>query len=849
MRAMDRFASQSRQVREGYTPRRGVSPSTGRVVTFALLAGSLFATTGFGQGPGNDLPPPPAVRIIPPVGLDRPVPSTPNAGLPPVGAAPVGAAPVPARPIVSDIIIRDNRHVSSETIKNQMKTRVGKEFNLDVLQEDVRTLYATRQFGNVHADKFEDGPGRIKVVVYIRDYPSLISKVTYLGAGKLSDDDLTEITGVRKGMPCNPIANRVACQNIVRRYHEEGRPLSSCELVSGGTQGDTEVVFSIIPGPTIRIASIEFTGNQFATGGQLQTHMQSSRKFLGHLSIGGTYNGAMLDHDQNELLRYYRGFGFHDVRIGRELRYTPTGRDVIVVFHIREGVRYKVTETPHVYGSRSVTPEALEALNKMKGGELYDQYKIDVDLARIKDHLGTQGREAQVRAVPVYAQDKPGVVQVRYEIDERPPARVGQIYLSGNTRTDQRVILRQVPLFPGQVFNYPAIRDGERNLARLNIFEASPDGSVKPTITVIDNPNDPDAFYKDILVTVQEASTGSLMFGLGVNSDSGLTGSIVLNERNFDLFRLPTSFDDLLNGTAFRGAGQEFRVEAVPGTQLQRYVVSLREPFLFDSPYSGTISGFYYQRTYNEYNEDRVGGRLSIGRKINDMWSIVATERVENVNVSNVAAFAPSDYRNVIGDNLLIGSRLGLVRDSRNSVLRPTEGSLLDVGAEYVTGDYNFPLVTAELTKYWTVFERADNTGKHVLSAHSQIGWAGTNTPVFERYFAGGFRSIRGFAFRGVSPDVNGFKVGGDFMVLNSLEYQVPVTAKGDIALVGFVDTGSVSPRVDKIDTYRVSAGFGVRFVVPMLGPMPIALDFGFPIVKASGDQTQVFNFFMGWTR
>ncbi len=852
MRAMDRFASQLRQLREGRTPRHGDSPSTGRVVTFALLAGAMFVMTGFGQEPGNSLPPPPGVgvmppppvRLVPPVELDRPVLPPPTAA-----PAPVSAAPATGRPVVSDILIRDNRHVSSETIKNQLKTRVGKEYVEDILQEDVRALYATRQFENVLADKFEDGPGRIKVVIIVRDYPSVIQKVTYIGGGKLSDDDLTEITGVRKGMPCNPIANRVACQNIVRRFHEEGRFLSSCDLLKGGSRGDTEVIFSITAGPTIRIAAIEFTGNQFATGGQLQTHMQSSRKFLGRLNLGGTYNGAMLDHDQNELIRYYRGFGYHDVRIGRELRYLPDGHDLVVVFHVREGVRYRVGDTPHVHGSRSLTPESLEAPNKMRGNELYDQFKIDQDLARIKDHLGTQGREAQVRAVSVYSQDKPGVVQVRYEVEERPPARVGQIYTVGNDRTRDNVILRQVLLFPGQVFNYPAIRESENRLARLSIFESSPDGAVKPTISVIDNPNDPDAFYKDILVSVQEASTGSLMFGLGVNSDSGLTGSIVLNERNFDLFRLPRSFDDLLNGTAFRGAGQELRIEAVPGTQLQRYTVSLREPFLFDSPYSLTVSGFYYQRTFNEYNEDRLGGRVSIGRKINDLWSIVATERVENVNVSNVAPYAPADYRNVVGDNLLIGSRIGAVRDTRNSVLRPTEGSLFDIGGEYVTGDYNFPLVTAELTKYWTVFQRADNTGKHVLSVHSQVGWAGTTTPVFERYFAGGFRSIRGFQFRGVSPDVNGFKVGGDFMVLNSLEYQVPVTAKGDIAVVGFVDSGSVSPRVDDISTYRVSAGFGVRFVVPMLGPMPIALDFGFPIVRANGDQTQVFNFFMGWTR
>jgi hypothetical protein len=161
-----------------------------------------------------------------------------------------------------------------------------------------------------------------------------------------------------------------------------------------------------------------------------------------------------------------------------------------------------------------------------------------------------------------------------------------------------------------------------------------------------EEPDAPDREFKDILLQVQETRTGSLMFGVGVNSDAGLTGSVLLNERNFDLLRPPTRFDDLFSGRAFRGAGQEFRIEAVPDT-------------------------------------------------------------------------------------------------------------------------------------------------------------------------------------------VEGCKLGGDFRFLNSIEYQVPVRANDDIFLEAFVDSGTVE-RNEEIKDYRVSAGFGVRFVIPMLGPVPIALDFGFPLAKGS---------------
>src|SRR6185436_6901047 len=181
----------------------------------------------------------------------------------------------------------------------------------------------------------------------------------------------------------------------------------------------------------------------------------------------------------------------------------------------------------------------------------------------------------------------------------------GEVYIVGNTVTQDRVIRRMLGLYPGQVLRYPELKIAEQQLARLNIFEMDPQMGVRPTVQAIEGPNQ----YKDILVKVQETRTGSLMLGAGVNSNNGLVGSIVLNERNFDLFRFPTSFADFFDGKAFRGAGQEFRIEAVPGTQLQRYTVSFREPFLFDRPYSLSTSGYYYDRVYNEYTEGRLGAR------------------------------------------------------------------------------------------------------------------------------------------------------------------------------------------------------------------------------------------------
>jgi outer membrane protein assembly factor BamA len=175
---------------------------------------------------------------------------------------------------------------------------------------------------------------------------------------------------------------------------------------------------------------------------------------------------------------------------------------------------------------------------------------------------------------------------------------------------------------------------------------------------------------------------------------------------------------------------------------------------------------------------------------------------------------------------------------------------VFDVSYEQVFGDYEYPLATAEYTSFFTTYERVDGTGRHVLAFRSQASWAGSDTPVYDRFFAGGFRSIRGFQFRGVGPFVQGpfgkHNVGGNFAFLNSIEYQIPVVPSDALYLVGFVDSGTVNRAVTLAD-YRVTAGVGLRISMPqLLGPVPLAIDFGFPIRKGPGDEKQVFSFWIG---
>jgi len=545
--------------------------------------------------------------------------------------------------------------------------------------------------------------------------------------------------------------------------------------------------------------------------------------------------------DRKALTEYYQSLGFLGVTMTPEVRRSADMSHVTIVYHVVEGTQYHVAGK-QIDGNKSVATEKLEAVTEMKPGEKYDRRVAQRDLTRLRDYYGVRGHSVGIQEE--WYETAPGLVQVHYNVlnDRGEPDRVGRIIIEGNDITKDRVILNQLDLRPGQLLQYPKLEDARMRLARLGIFD--PDNP--PQVEVL--PNELDNSFKDIRVRVQETRTGQFILGGSVNSDAGLTGNIALNERNFDILRFPTSFDDFRTGRAFRGAGQELRIEAAPGTNFQRYSVTWREPYLFDTPFGLTTSGYYYNRAYAEYNEDRYGGRVTLDRRLDPIWKASVSARVEGINIHDIPAYAPPQITNYAGEHFLVGVRGGLNRDTRDSYIYPTKGNVFDVGVEQVMGDYTFPIGTAEFTQFISskYLAREDGSGKHVLGIRTQVAVAGTNAPVYERFYAGGIRSFRGFSFRGVGPfsDTN-LALGGTFSFLNTIEYQIPVLPSDKMFLVAFVDHGTVESKFE-IKDYRVSVGTGLRIAIPALGPLPLALDFAVPLNRGPFDHKQLFNFSVG---
>jgi outer membrane protein insertion porin family len=393
---------------------------------------------------------------------------------------------------------------------------------------------------------------------------------------------------------------------------------------------------------------------------------------------------------------------------------------------------------------------------------------------------------------------------------------------------------------PGSTPPTPPIGTGEPpgmipSVPGLNAFDVGPDRQ---------DPF-PGRAYADLVTSVEEAPTGRFMLGVGASSWQGLTGNLTIYERNFDIFNVPRSWNDVVSGNAFRGAGQEFRMELMPGTLINRFQLSLREPYLFDLPIGASVAGYVFNRVYPDWSESRVGTRFSLGRQFGTQTYTDVAFRVEGVNLYGFTVPTPADYLAASGHTFLTTIRPSIRFDNRNAPFMPNKGQYLELSFEQGWGTFTYPKFEAEGRTYFTTGSRPDGSGKRILTLRGHFGVTGLDTPVYERFFAGNFGSLRGFQYRGVGPHVFDKNIGGVLEALGSVEYQWPWLASDTLHQVVFCDFGTVENSYT-FSNFRASVGTGLRIVVPAFGPLPLCFDLAFPVAKAAGDKLQYFNFTIG---
>lgn len=765
--------------------------------------------------------------------------------LPPTNA-PLNLAAGLAGRTVEKVEVRGNREVATGTVLNLIRTRVGEPLDPETVREDYQRIYGLRRFANVEA-QVQPTPGGV-VVAFVVSEQSAIRSVGFRGNRAIDTTTLRNAVTVQPNEAIDNFRIALARRGIAQIYREKNYPLATV-TVDAQKLADGDLVFVIDEGPNTRIRNIDFIGNKSISEDRLKSKIQS-RAWI-WIARAGTLDEDQLEDDVAAIREYYRSLGFFDARVGRRVLFSPDQSEAQVEFLIDEGVRY-VVEKVTFQGNTSIPEATLRSDIKLVEGMPFDQTLVDRDTRKIVDHYAPLGYIYEpgsndpeyLRITPEQRfRLAPGKIELVYRIDEGKPFKLGNIEVRGNTRTKDKVIVREFrTLGPGDLFNASIIRDAQARLRSLQLFDR-----VKVT-PVGEKPDE-----RDLLVEVDETRTASLTFGAGINSNGGLNGNITYTQKNFDVTNLPRTFDDVIDQTALVGAGENFRLSFEPGTVATNASLRLTEPYLFDQPYSGTGELYLRDRRREDYSDGRIGGRFTLGHRFTDIYSGSVGLRLEQVNIYDVQD-RPSrafEILNEEGHSNLTSVSVSVKRDTTNPGPLPYTGTSLQATYEVfgaLAGDYSFQRLTGSADKYYTL--RNDLLDrKTILSLHADAGYIFGGAPFFERFYGGGLGSVRGFAFRGISPrsGPSEDRVGGDFSLTGTAEVSFPL-AGDQLRGVTFLDVGTVEPDLS-VGTIRSAVGVGVRVSLPLFGEVPIAIDLGFPITKGSQDDTQIISFSLGFVQ
>ncbi len=757
-----------------------------------------------------------------------------------------GIAQAPASAQVTEVRVEGVEQAEAAGILGMLRTRPGENYDESTVRSDEKRLLKTGRFDSVHATRTHTPEGL--VVTFVVVARPIVSALSFKGNNAFKDTELARELTFRVSDPLNRFSIETGREALLKKYRSGGYHFATVELDASALADKREVIYRIVEGPKVVVSKIRFKGNKHFGTLKLRGLVGSSARIWP--IVAGYLDMEQLDSDVQRLRSEYLSAGFLDSQVGRSIEFSPDKKKATVTFVIEEGPRFRVNKV--IFEGSTVFSDAeLTRRLVLQRGEFFIGSNLQLDTRSLNEAYGELGYiDTQIVSrkqflppsapVPPWAvhldEGRPSLLNLIFRIEEADQYRIGRIDVRGNTVTQDRIIRRELRFFPGQLLNMTAVTESRRRLMETRLFERV---DLTPVGTA--------AKERNLLVQVAETETANFMIGASVSTNTGLLGNVSLVERNFDILGWPRSWSQFIRGKAFKGAGQTLRIVAEPGIDLMRYHIEWFEPYLFDRPYSLGTKAMFFTRERENYDETRYGGVVSVGHRFKNRWYGEVSSRIEGIRLDNLDSDAPPEVTSDAGTHALIGMKGTLVRDRTDSRWMASTGDRFRLSYEQITGGFNFGRALGDYRIYRTLHvDRLDR--KHILAARTMVASILGDAPVFERYYGGGIGSVRGFEYRGISPRSKGTDkpIGGEFMVFAGVEYGFPIVGE-QLRGVVFLDTGTVENTCE-ITTYRAAAGVGLRWIIPMFGPLPMSLDFGFPLNKDDDDETQLLSFTFGWT-
>jgi outer membrane protein insertion porin family len=753
---------------------------------------------------------------------------------PPRRGAP--AATQAASGTLRTIDVQGNQRIEADTIRSYMLLQPGDAFDPDRQDRSLRTLFATGLFRDVQVTRQGDS-----LVVKVQENP-IVGRVAFEGNSKLSDDTLRPELTLRPRAVFTPAAARADRQRLLELYARRGRFAARVEpKVIELDQNRVDVVFEITENDAALISRINFVGNENFSDSRLK-EIVSSREAAWYrpFSSSDTYEPERLNFDRELLRRYYQRQGYADVEItGSTAELAPDRSGFFVTYTVKEGPRYQLGKVEITSALRNVPAERLQRVMTIQPGDVYDGDAIE----RMEQTLIDEGNVAGapfVEIEPKITRNRDAkTIDLVFAATEGTRLYVDRIDVTGNTRTQDRVIRREMRLAEGDAFNDAAVRRSRQRIRDLGYFN---------DVQITQQPG-PTPDRVTLNTNVSERATGEISIGGGYSTDAGALADLGLRERNI------------------LGTGIDARANTTIAQRRSQVDLSVTDPSFLDRNLSVGADAFYVVRDltdYSGYEERRVGFSLRAGYEFNERlrqsWAYTLSRR--NVfNVNDQASFYIKDQEGVT-----VLSQVGqtLTYDTRDSRLDPHEGYVLRLGTDLagLGGDVSYVRTRLD-GSYFVPFERLLGDPDYVLALSAGVAhmfnYGGKQERILDRFFLGG-ENLRGFAVAGVGPrDVStDDSLGGRTMWTQSTEMRFPLPVPSELGLLGraFVDVGSLSggsfdsrrgapPGSVIVDDSapRVGAGIGISWRSPF---GLINIDLAQAVVKKSYDETQVFRFGFG---
>ncbi len=729
-------------------------------------------------------------------------------------AATARAQPAQAPPIViKDIQVEGSRRVHDAVILGRVKSTVGSTFNPSLLSEDIRAIFGLGFFDDVQL-RVEDFEGGVKVVFVVTERP-FVRDVDFVGHKKADRETLQEKIDIKLGSVYNPVDVQRAVEKLRDYYEDEGYfEVQITPNVEKFSDGDVRLVFSIVEGRQMTIDTIVFRGNKGLTDDQLKDAMETKERQ--YFILRGKVQRQRLDTDVDRIIAAYNDNGYIQARV--ESTDTAIDRErarVTITIVVLEGPQFTVG-TVQITGVTLLPEREIFRQIKLKTGDVFSVGKVRDSVQGILNLYSTIGR-ASADVNPKRDQlTATNQINLTFEVSEGPEVYVERINISGNVRSEDKILRRELPLREGDLYTLQKRERARQKLVNLGFFE-----SVAVT-------TQPGADKTKIVVNVDvvERATGLFSIGGGYSSVDSLVGTIDLAQRNF------------------LGRGWEAAVRIRAGARTQQGTISFTEPWLFDRPLSAGFDIFKSIRDYTDYKYDTTGVNLRLSHPFAEYWRWHLGYRVSRDDIRNIDEFASPALKDQAGITLTSAVGGSLTRDSRDVIAAPTKGSQTVLSLDFagLGGDSKFVKATALQTYFKPIWLG------HIIAVRAEggygFGWADEPLPLFERFFLGGPNSVRSFKFHGLSPvDEFGFKTGGTSEILGNIEYIIPLPFA--FRLAGFFDIGNVygfSTKFDPTDL-RKAAGGGIRWQSPF---GPIRVDYGFNLDRRAGEAIGAFHFSVG---